>query len=229
MELFEARTPFERGEAELAGGLHRFSQESFRLRGFTDVEQRCRQLREELEPCAIPCGQELACTRQQISRRTPVKTVEGSPSCGAELRRCSPRELPAVLVGLAKFSPVSIRALEVVAEDFFVLGRPSGRLWLQPVGVTLVRLGTEQFRRGLVRGVADQDVAEAEAFVALEVGAVTVDQFLVHKRRELRVKAAADILRQQVRERAAVEVSSLNRGMKKDRPLGRCQPVDAGG
>src|SRR5215208_6678929 len=128
MELLEARTPFERGEAELAGGLHRFSQESFRLRGFTDVEQRCRQLREQLEPCAIPRGQELVCARQQIARRTPVKTVEGSPSCGAELRCCAPRELPAVLVGLAKLDPVSICALEVVAEDLFVLGCPFGRL-----------------------------------------------------------------------------------------------------
>ena len=67
-------------------------------------------------------------------------------------------------------------ALQVVGEDFLELLEPSPPDALEPVGVSLVQLGAERLRRGLVGRVADQQVAEPERVLARERRAVRPDR-----------------------------------------------------
>ena len=55
---------------------------------------------------------------------------------------------------------------------------------VEPVGEAGVQVGADRLGEGVVGGVADQQVAEAVAVVARELGAVGPDELVAHERGE---------------------------------------------
>src|SRR5207249_2830147 len=129
----------------------------------------------------------------------------------------------------AELETVAVGALEVIAEDLLELGQPLAHLALQPVRVALVEGGPERLRHGVVRRVADQDVAEPEAVVAEELRTVRADELLPDERDQRRSEQRTRLRRQQLAQRAAVEAPALDRRALDHRPLVRLEPVDARG
>src|SRR4029450_12894659 len=82
------------------------------------------------------------------------------------------------LVGRPELGPVSIRALEVVAEDLLVFRQALTGGQLEPSGQPFVPVGTLLLGHGLVGRVADQEVAKAEGVLPDELRTVGADQLL---------------------------------------------------
>ena len=72
------------------------------------------------------------------------------------------------VVGQPELGAVAAGLLEVVAEDLVQLDE-LGAVLLEPGGEALVQLGADRLRQRVVGGVADQQVAEAEAVLAREL------------------------------------------------------------
>ena len=87
-----------------------------------------------------------------------------------------------------------------------------------------MQLGPDRFGEGVVGGVADQEVAEAEAVLTGELRPVGADQLAPHERRE----AWRDLrlLRCQRLDGAAVEDLALDRAALEHPPLGRVELVE---
>ena len=121
-------------------------------------------------------------------------------------------------VGLPELGLVAGGLLEVVAEDLVQLDQ-LGAVLLEPVGEALVQLGPGRLRQRVVGGVADQQVAEAEAVLARKLrrsGRISC----------LRTSAASRGVTcgSSGRERlhgAAVEDLALDRAALEDAPLAR--------
>ena len=80
------------------------------------------------------------------------------------------------------------------------------------------------FREGVVGGVADQEVAEAEAVLAGELWPVGADQLAPHERREARRHLR--VLRCECLDGAAVEDLALDRAALEHPPLRRVELVE---
>ena len=129
-------------------------------------------------------------------------------------------------VGLSELLLVAGGLLEVVAEDLVQLDQLVSAL-LQPGGEALVQLGPGRFRERVVGGVADQQVAEAEAVLARELRLVGTDQLAAHERGQARRHLR--LLRCERLHGAAVEDLALDRAALEHPPLGRVELVEAGG
>src|SRR5262245_61544080 len=97
---------------------------------------------------------------------------------------------------------IALRLLEVVADDLVAFEEVLGR---KPVGEALVQLGAGRLRERLVRGVTDQQVAEAEAFVAGERRRRRANELLANERLQMRLDGWAHWVRREHRDRPAVE------------------------
>ena len=114
--------------------------------------------------------------------------------------------------------------LEVVAEDLVQLDE-LGAVRLQPGCEALVQLGAGRFRQCVVGGVADQQVAEAEAVLAGELGLVGPDQLLAHERGQAR--SHLGLGRGERLDGAAVEDLALDRAPLEHAALGRLELIQA--
>ena len=81
------------------------------------------------------------------------------------------------VAGQPQLGLVVERLLEVVADDLVQLDQVARRA-AQPVGEPLVQVGPGCLGQGVVGGVADQQVAEAERVLAGDNGAFGADQLL---------------------------------------------------
>src|SRR5205085_9056453 len=121
----------------------------------------------------------------------------------------SSRISPQLLVDVQpELRPVEARLLQVVAEDLVELDE-LGAVLLDPAGEALVKLCASRLRQRVVRGVADEEVAEAVGVVAGELRAVGADQLLAHERDEALVDRAVTV--GESRHCPAVEGASLDR------------------
>ena len=77
-----------------------------------------------------------------------------------------------------KLRPEPKRLLQVVADDLLELRRVLSGMLVQPAREALMQRGAQLFRRPVVGGVADEDVAEAESVLAVEVRRVRPHQLL---------------------------------------------------
>jgi hypothetical protein len=87
------------------------------------------------------------------------------------------------LVGDAELRLVHRGLLEVVAEDFVELDQRRA-VSLEPLGKALVQLRACRLRQRVIRGVSDQEVAEAERVVRGDLRGVRTDQALADERDE---------------------------------------------
>jgi len=117
----------------------------------------------------------------------------------------------------------------VVAEVLGVLRGVSGGLLLEALRITLVQLGAQLLRHRVVGGVADEDVVEAKAVVARKEGVVGAHELLAHQPHKVSSYPTTTGWRKQLRDRAWVEQTSLDRGTHEHGALVACEPVDARG
>ena len=129
-----------------------------------------------------------------------------------------------VVGGHPELGAVAAGLLEVVAEDLVQLDE-LGPVLLQPGCEALVELGAGRFRQRVVGGVADQQVAEAEAVLAGELRLVGPDQLLAHERGQARRHLG--LLGCERLDGAAVEDLALDRAPLEHAPLGRLELVEA--
>ena len=209
------------------GPLHRLGQGGLRPRILPGISSGDAQIDEQLGPTRIA-------RRQQADR--PLDQVDGgrqiaarqSPSTGRRQEHPgSLAESSVVLAGIAELGSIPVRLLEVIRQDLLVLGRPRAGDVLQPTCESLVHLGSGPLGHRLVRGIADQDVAEAEAIVAGEGRSVGADQLLPHEGHQMASDARPGVLWQQRGHRATMEHAALDGGHFDQRSLLRLEAVDA--
>ncbi len=136
-----------------------------------------------------------------------------------------PRRRGQLFVGRhPELGSVAAGLLEVVAEDLVQLDE-LGAVLLEPGCEALVQLGAGRLGQRVVSGVADQQVAEAEAVLAYEVGLVRPDQLLAHERGQAR--SHVGLVGCERLHGAAVEDLTLDRAPLEHAPLGRLELIEA--
>ena len=135
-------------------------------------------LEQDVEPQG-PC--EVQRSLEESPRCRTVFPPERAAAGGGEPVSCPCSQL---VCRFPELSAIANGLLEVVAGDLVQLDQSTALL--QPAGVALVQLGPHALGQGLVGGVADQQVAEAEAVLALELGPVGTDELAPDERRESR-------------------------------------------
>ena len=104
-------------------------------------------------------------TLEQADGGAVILAADGAVACGGQAAP-SPR-CQLVVVGQPELGPVAVGLLEVVAEELVELDE-RGRVLLEPESEALVEVRAHGFRERVVGGVAEQEVAEAEAVLARE-------------------------------------------------------------
>ena len=186
------------------------------------------ELRRQLEPANVPGRQHCGCALEQRPRCVDVAAAERAPSRPQQPVGRSAGEPVLVLAARAELDPEAVGLLEVVADDLVELGAVAG-VALGPGGQALVQLRAEPLRHRVVGGVADEDVAEAEAVLAGEGARVGLDQPLAHERLQAAGDLADLVRRRQVGDGAPPEDLSDHGGALQHRQLVLAEPVEAGG
>ena len=119
---------------------------------------------------------------EQVGRRPQVGSLFCAPPRRGQAGGGPARKL---LVGRSYLGAAAKGLLEVVAEDLLVFGEASAHLRLEPVGELLVQLGARLLGQRVVRGVADEEMAELEGVLVGEVGGVRPDELLPDEREEM--------------------------------------------
>ena len=187
------------------------------------VPERGPQLRQELESRLLLRREERRST-EQVDRSRNVSARQGSPSRGGEPERSARAELSIALRGWAKLGPIPVRLLQMVADELLVL---AGSL-LEPVRVALVQLAADLLWEGIVGGVSDQRMAEAEPFLLGEHRPVRADKLLPDKPSQASGDAGPLAGRGERLDRPEVEDVALDRRPLEHPPLGVVQLVEAG-
>jgi hypothetical protein len=125
----------------------------------------------------------------------------------------------------AELAPVQARLFEVVAEDLVLLDE-GGAVFREPGGVALVQLGPARLGDGVVGGIADQEVAEAETVFAGDLSLVGADQLAPGQSRE--VVGDLGVFGGEGFDGFVVEDLALDRGALEDAPLRRLELVETG-
>ena len=133
-----------------------------------------------------------------------VAAAEGPPPCTQQPIGRPAGELVLLLAARAELDPEAVRLLEVMADDLVELGALA-RMVLGPAREALVQLCPQPLRHRVVGGVADQDVAEAEAVLTRERARIRLDQPLADERLETAGDLADLVRRRQVRHGAPPE------------------------
>src|SRR5262249_25468444 len=96
---------------------------------------------------------------------------------------CEPRgrTVGQVRIGLPELSVVPARLLEVVPDDLVALDE-GGAVLVEPVCQARVQIGTDRLGQRVVGGIPDQQVTEAIAVVADELGAVGTNELVAYER-----------------------------------------------
>ena len=103
---------------------------------------------------------------EEVQRAAIVVAAEGPAPGGEQVRARLLGERVRRLVGEADGETVSVRFLEVIAEDLLHFRGAALVEVVEPRGEPFVQGRPRRLRDGVVGGVADQDVAEPESVVA---------------------------------------------------------------
>jgi hypothetical protein len=141
---------------------------------------------------------------EQPGGSVAVAPPERSPAGGCETLARALRER---IVGFSQLCLVADGLLEMVPENLVQLDEIPTALF-QPTGDALVQIGPGRLRQRVVGGIANQEVAEAEAVLDREQGLVRTDQLLADERGEMRRHLA--VLGERLHG-AAVKELALNR------------------
>src|ERR671925_263182 len=126
-----------------------------------------------------------------MSARNRSLPLSGSRIVSTERSIAAGSQVPSRLVRQSAFDRRSerdaapARLFEVIANDLVQLDEP-GRARRQPPREALMQLRAGRLRQRVVRGIPDQQVAEAEGVVAGEHGPFRPNQLLPDETREAR-------------------------------------------
>jgi hypothetical protein len=193
-----------------------------RVADASDVQQRQREVRHELETLDGSARQERRGSLQQASGRVLVGAPQRALARGGQPHRTSCRQ--AVVVA-AELAPVEHRLLEVVADDLVLLDEV--HVLLDPEREALVQIGARLLRQRIVGSVADQEVTEAERVVSRHRRGLGPDQLGADQLREVAVEPRANALGRELRDRQAVEDLTLDGPALDHRPLVGRQLVES--
>ena len=126
-----------------------------------EIEACVRERWEQREPCGVAGREDRGGALEQARRRPVVAALERGPPCA---RQALGRAARKPWLVSAELAPVQHRLLEVVADDLVLLDELD--VLLDPEREALVQVGARLLRQRLVRGVADEEVPEAERVVA---------------------------------------------------------------
>src|SRR5262245_45465198 len=115
--------------------------------------------------------------------------------------------------------------LQVVADDLIQLGGALAQAALEPAREALVEVGPRLLRDAEVRGVADQDVPEAETVLGREDRARRLDELLTGQRHQARSDRTA-LDAHELADRAAPELLADDGRPLDDGPLVRREPIE---
>ena len=120
---------------------------------------------------------------EQVHRSRQILTDQRPAACRCEPgpRHCA----ECVVARRAELDAVTTSLLEVVAEDFVQLDE-IGAVLFEPRGEAFVQFRSHRFRQGVVGGVTDQQMAEAERVITCELGPVRADEFLANEGHQTR-------------------------------------------
>ena len=175
------------------------------------------QLECEVEPDA---GAEARPRGEERKRGPVVEAVARAPAGGGEPLRSAFRKIRVGLSELGLRSGPPARGGSRRSRR----ARRAPAVLVEPVGEAGVQVGADRLRKGVVGGVADQQVAEAVAVLAGELGAVGTDQLAAHEcgesGRDLR------LLGSECLHGAAVEDLAFDRAALQHPPLGLVELVE---
>ena len=117
-------------------------------------------------------------TRDQIDPGRPIAAEERAPPRGPEELGAVTSQLVRVIVRWRERRSVPIGLLEVIAEDLLELEDSFARLLFEPLDMELVQPGSDPFRDGVVRRVADHEMPEAKGALSGEHRAIRANQLL---------------------------------------------------
>jgi hypothetical protein len=190
-----------------------------------ELDEREAEIGRGAEVVAVVVGEQAARPLEEARARRQVAAVERRAAGRPEAVGRGEAEGPAALAGdRVQLGVRVVRALEVEADQL-VAGIPVAGL--EPGGVALVQVDARRLRHELVGDVADQDVGEAVADLAGDLGRRGADELPPRERREAVVEVRGVEGRQQPRDRAAVERPALDRRAVEDGALGGRKAVDA--
>ena len=188
--------------------------------------ERVRAGEPQLEPLGVAVGQELCGALTQTAERAEITALLGTARRPREARRRAPRELVQPRIGAVELGSVAVGALEVVAHDLVLLDKRC--VHIEPDGKGLVELGSRPLGERVVRGVPDQEVAEAVGLLVGVDGLVRADQLLPHEREEMGGDVVALARRRELLHRPAVEDLPFDGAAADHVPLARAEPVEPG-
>ncbi|HEY8438465.1 MAG TPA: hypothetical protein VIK65_07605, partial [Candidatus Limnocylindrales bacterium] len=135
----------------------------------------------------------------------------------------------AVVIERTKLPQEPARAVQVVGDDLLLLFDPIAGDGDEPGGEALVEVGAESFGRGLVGGVADQQVPEPEGVVAGQQRAVGPDQITPDETHQRSAHVVDAIAVEHRRQRAEVELLPGDGRSLDHRAFVAAQPVQTRG
>src|SRR5579871_3030809 len=111
-----------------------------------------------------PLGEKVDSPAEERRGRGHVAAGEGAPARRAEMAGGAAAELLGLRVERGQLEEVAARLLEVIADDLLELELAAALAVdaLGPPGKARVQPGSRALRQPVVRGVADEDVLEAE-------------------------------------------------------------------
>src|SRR5688572_16743577 len=102
----------------------------------------------------------------------------------ADQSECPVGQLSDISRVVPKLKVIPVRLLQVVAQDEVVFARVIGGPALQPIGETLVKLGPLTFWQTGIRGVPDEEMAEAVCLLTGEDRTFRPDQLPASQARQ---------------------------------------------
>jgi hypothetical protein len=133
-------------------------------------------------PRIVVLGKQVDRPSQERPPRIEIAAVECTAPRPAEMLRGAAGDSLERRIGAVELQPVSMRLLEVVADDLIALDELVRR---QPVREALVELGARRLGERFIRRIAYQQVTEAKALVLGEGGRRRADELLANECREV--------------------------------------------
>ena len=196
----------ELGVAEVLGQGAELRRESGRLFGESALPERGRQVRKERESSRIGRVEQRLGAAQEVGDRPHVVAGERAGTRRGEPVRGPTGEPSRLVVERPERLSVPERLLEVVADDLVLLLGAIAADASDPRGEPLVQVRSALLGDRLVRGVADQDVAEAERLLAGDHRAIRPHELLADQRTDQVGCVVAQVLGEQVANGAGVEL-----------------------
>src|SRR5207249_4652016 len=151
----------------------------------TRLRQRQAEMGNKPQPVRVGAWKQRGGPTEEVRGSGDIESQERAVPGGAEARGRRAADRKPVLAEWAERTPVRVRLLQVVAQDFLVLRHVVRGASLQPGRKALVQAGSRLLRKRLVGSVPDEQVTEAETVLAREVRLPRPDQLLADERQEV--------------------------------------------